>query len=100
VETSDGTRLPLKNDAEVQDGQPITYGIRPEHIALGDGGISADIDLIEPTGAETLLFSTIAGVELCTRTMERRNVAPGDNIGLIPDRDHVLLFNAQTGARV
>jgi multiple sugar transport system ATP-binding protein len=99
VETPDGTRLPLKNDVELEDGQPITYGIRPEHIALGVDGISADIDLIEPTGAETLLFSTIAGIEFCTRTMERSGVARGDNVGLVPDRDHVLLFNAQTGVR-
>ena len=99
VETSDGIQLPLKNDAAVEDGQPITYGIRPEHISLGDGGFTGDVELIEPTGAETLVFSQVGGIELCARTMERSNVKRGDTIGFVPDVNQVLLFNSETGAR-
>ncbi len=100
VETSDGIVLPLKAEAPVEDSQPITYGIRPEHIALGSGGFSSDVELIEPTGAETLVFSSIGGVELCARTMERSNVKRGDKVGFVPNLDQVLLFDATTGDRV
>jgi len=100
VETVDGIKLPLKNDAPVEDSQPITYGIRPEHIALGDGGFNGEVELIEPTGAETLVFSQVGGIELCARTMERSNVKRGDSIGFVPDLDQVLLFDSATGVRV
>ena len=99
VETSDGIRLPLTDDAAVQDGQPIIYGIRPEHIALGDGGFTSNVELIEPTGAETLVFSKIGGSELCARFMERCNVTRGETIGFVPDLNQVLLFDAETGRR-
>ena len=100
VETTDGKHLPLKTNTNVKDGQPITYGIRPEHLSLGDAGFNGTVELIEPTGAETLVFSKIGGIELCARTMERSNVQRGDSIGFIPDLDRVLLFDAETGARL
>ena len=100
VETTDGKHLPLKTDTNVKDGQPTTYGIRPEHLSLGDAGFNGTVELIEPTGAETLVFSKIGGIELCARTMERSNVQRGDSIGFIPDLDRVLLFDAETGARL
>ena len=99
VEASDGTQLPLNPNANVEDGQKITYGIRPEHISLREGGFSGAIELIEPTGAETLVFSKIGKVEICARTMERSNVKRGDSVGFMPDINKVLLFNVETGAR-
>ena len=99
VEASDGTQLPLNPNANVADGQKITYGIRPEHISLREGGFSGAIELIEPTGAETLVFSKIGKVEICARTMERSNVKRGDSVGFMPDINKVLLFNVETGAR-
>ena len=79
--------------------QKITYGIRPEHISLREGGFSGAIELIEPTGAETLVFSKIGKAEICARTMERSNVKRGDSVGFMPDINKVLLFNVETGAR-
>lgn len=99
VETADGLSLQLTNDAAVEDGQPIIYGIRPEHIALGDGGFIGELELIEPTGAETLVFSNVAGIELCARSMDRCTAKRGETIGFVPDLDQVLLFNAETGVR-
>ena len=99
VETSEGIHLPLKNNITVKDGKPVTYGIRPEHIALGDGGFRGEVDLIEPTGAETLVFSQLGGIELCARIMERTQVNRGDSIGFVPDLNQVLLFNSETGVR-
>ena len=99
VETSDGIQLPLNPKANVEDGQAITYGIRPEHISLGEDGFLGAVELIEPTGAETLVFSKVGNAEICARTMERSDVKRGDSVGLIPDINKVMLFNAETGAR-
>jgi multiple sugar transport system ATP-binding protein len=99
VETSDGMQLPIRSDVALEDGQRVIYGIRPEHIALGDGGFTGNVELIEPTGAETLIFSNVGGIELCARSMERCSVKRGESVGFAPRLDQVLLFDAHTGAR-
>jgi len=99
VETAEGIHLPLNSEVDVEEGQPVIYGIRPEHIELGRGGFSSAVELIEPTGAETLVFTQLGGIELCARTMKRREIKPGDKVGFKPNRDHVLLFNPETGTR-
>jgi multiple sugar transport system ATP-binding protein len=40
VAFADGATLPLPPNARAQDGQPVLYGIRPEHCAVGsDNGL-------------------------------------------------------------
>ena len=99
VETSDGVRLPLRPDARVEAGQAIVYGIRPEHLVIGEGGFTSSVELIEPTGAETLVFTRIGRTEICARSMERQSIRRGDRVGFVPDLDQVLLFDAETGMR-
>src|SRR6185437_13015442 len=41
------------------DGTPLTLGIRPEHLALGRGGLSLAVDLVEPLGSETLVHGRL-----------------------------------------
>jgi len=102
VVTEDGVPLPAPADTAVKDGDPVIYGIRPEHIAIGNvaGGFQANVDLIEPTGAETLVFSRLGGVELCARSNERFNFKLGERVGFSPNVEQVLLFNAADGKRI
>ncbi len=41
------------------DGRPVVYGIRPEHIAIGAGGLPAAVSVLEPTGSETQIFARL-----------------------------------------
>ncbi|MCP4379829.1 MAG: sn-glycerol-3-phosphate ABC transporter ATP-binding protein UgpC [Hyphomicrobiales bacterium] len=102
VKTSDGVALPIRTDAPVREGDSVIYGVRPEHIAIGENqsDFNGNVELIEPTGAETLVFSRIGGKELCIRSNERCSFGPGDTIGLSPNLDQVLLFDAQSGTRL
>jgi sn-glycerol 3-phosphate transport system ATP-binding protein len=43
------------------DGMALTIGIRPEHLAPGDGGLTLEIDLVEPLGSETLVHGHLPG---------------------------------------
>ncbi|MBP0587535.1 sugar ABC transporter ATP-binding protein, partial [Mycobacterium tuberculosis] len=36
-------------------GQPVSVGIRPQHLALADYGIAAEVILVEALGTETIL---------------------------------------------
>jgi multiple sugar transport system ATP-binding protein len=53
VVLGDGTRLELGRDVKLADGEPVTLGIRPEHVTVSpaDGAVEATVDLVEPTGA-------------------------------------------------
>src|ERR1700742_2291422 len=50
-EGASGVRLPLAAPA-AWNGRAVTCGIRPEHFALAEDGAAAEIQVIEPTGAE------------------------------------------------
>ncbi|MBM3549176.1 MAG: sn-glycerol-3-phosphate ABC transporter ATP-binding protein UgpC [Alphaproteobacteria bacterium] len=99
VEAEDGTRLPAPGNVGGADGQKVVYGVRPEHLTLsgGSSGVQAKVDVVEPTGADTLVFSKIAGVNTCAVFSERHDFRPGQEIRLQPRLDVVHLFDAASG---
>ncbi len=100
--TSDGTKLPMPNQAGGRDGQQIVYGIRPEHLDLADPsvGLPSEVVVVEPTGAEILVFTQLAGQEIAVVFKERHKFRPGDKIGLTPHPGTVHVFDKQTGQRI
>ena len=102
VEAEGGTYLPLPADVAATEGDSVVYGIRPENLDLTDeqNGIATTVDVVEPTGFETLVFCELAGVETCAHFTERHPLTPGQKIGLTPRLDHVHLFSAETGNRI
>jgi multiple sugar transport system ATP-binding protein len=102
VEAADGARLPLRADAPGTDGQHVIYGTRPEHLDLagaGDG-VAATVVVVEPTGADTQVYASLAGAQICAVFQQRHDFAPGRPIRLQPRVDHVHLFDAATGTRL
>ncbi|HSH88648.1 MAG TPA: sn-glycerol-3-phosphate ABC transporter ATP-binding protein UgpC [Ramlibacter sp.] len=101
VELTDGTRLDAPVHAAGQDGQPVVFGTRPEHLLLADsGGIPANVVVMEPTGMDTFVACRHAGTELAAVFRERYDFAPGSTIHLVPDRERAHLFDAQSGQRL
>ncbi|MCH8196774.1 MAG: sn-glycerol-3-phosphate ABC transporter ATP-binding protein UgpC [Proteobacteria bacterium] len=102
VETGDGTRLPLADDVDADDGRAVTYGIRPEHLDLGPNGksLAATVGVVEPTGPEIQVFTEIAGQRVCVVFSERHSLSPGQEIELSPALDKVHLFDAESGKRL
>ena len=94
VEAEDGTKLPAPGNVGGSDGQKVVYGVRPEHLTLsgGSNGVPAKVEVVEPTGADTLVFSKIAGVHTCAVFSERHEFHPGQEIRLQPRLDVVHLF--------
>ena len=98
----DGTELPLPADAGVAEGQGLVYGVRPEDLALAsDGaGIEATVQVVEPTGSDTLVFCHMAGKEVCAEFKERHDFSPGATIRLMPRLKTLHLFKRETGQRL
>jgi ABC-type sugar transport system ATPase subunit len=77
--------------------------VRPEHLEpcpASDARLVAEIDLIEPLGADTLVYGHLAGG---TRIAARLHSSMDARAGKLPLRyrpEHVHYFDAQTGARL
>jgi multiple sugar transport system ATP-binding protein len=97
-----GLRLPLPPAAPVADGAAVVYGVRPEHLVLREAGaaLPAEVIVVEPTGAETLVVTQLAGIECKAVFRERHRLAPGERIALEPQLDQVHLFDRASGQRV
>ena len=102
---ADGSRLPLPADSGGRDGQEVVYGIRPEHLRLvpeaeGEGIASAEVVVVEPTGAEILVITRFAGNEAQAVFRDRHPLRPGDRIGLSPILESVHVFDKASGQRL
>jgi multiple sugar transport system ATP-binding protein len=99
---ADGSELPLPANVGGRDGQRIVYGIRPEHLDLTDGadGLPAEVVVVEPTGAEILVFTHLAGQEVAVVFKERHKFHPGDKLSLRPHAGTIHLFDKETGDRI
>ena len=102
VELSGGISLPAPLHGGGQDGQKVIYGTRPEHIDLASGtdGIDTEVVVVEPTGADTQLFTKIAGIEVTSVFRERHAFRRGETIRLRPDPARAHLFDAASGIRL
>jgi multiple sugar transport system ATP-binding protein len=98
----DGTTLPLPPNIAMREAAEVVYGIRPEHLHLRENGssLSAEVVVVEPTGAETLVVTHMAGMECKAVFRERHRLQPGERIGLEPQLDQVHLFDRGTGRRL
>jgi multiple sugar transport system ATP-binding protein len=89
--TDGGAVLPLPPGAPAS---ATTYGIRPEHLLLGDDGVEATIVVVEPTGSETQVNLRIGETALMGAFRERIAGRPGDKLRVKPDLGLVHLFGA------
>jgi multiple sugar transport system ATP-binding protein len=100
VVAQDGTTLPTRVKGE--EGRKVIYGVRPEHLALAgpSEGLLAEVVLVEPTGAETLIVCQIGSARVQALFKERHRFKPGEQIWLRPELDAIHLFDVATGRRL
>jgi multiple sugar transport system ATP-binding protein len=94
-----GARLPLP-DVAAAPGRAIVYGIRPEHIDIGEGGVPARVSVLEPTGSETQVFARLGTDPIDAVVKDRLAVTPGTEIPLRLDPRRVHVFDGESGARI
>jgi multiple sugar transport system ATP-binding protein len=100
VEFGGGASLPVPPGVRAEDGQPVLYGIRPEHCAPSNQGLAADVIVVEPTGADTQLYCKFDGRDFTAVVRDRTTVNPGQRVMLQPDLSRTHLFDASTGRRL
>jgi multiple sugar transport system ATP-binding protein len=83
-------------------GRPVVAGIRPETLGGngGDGTISGAVDVVEPTGPDTMVILNVGGQMMTARLGSRDRPKLGDQMTLAVDTRAVNLFDAESGERV
>src|SRR5881394_297725 len=80
----------------------IHLGVRPEHVRLcapDQGTATAEIRVVEPLGADTLIHLDTGSQRVIARVPGFPDFRSGDRVGVTLDRQHLHLFDAG-GARL
>ncbi|QFY63239.1 sn-glycerol-3-phosphate ABC transporter ATP-binding protein UgpC (plasmid) [Rhizobium grahamii] len=91
----------VPNAAELRYGTDVSYGIRPDDIVIGkEGGVSAEVLVVEPTGSETHVTARLGGHEIAIVSKDRLSIDPGQmiSVSFITERAHV--FDNGSGRRI
>ncbi len=98
--------IPLDKPVSAATGAKLVLGVRPEHIALHDPARPSDkrnaallpaiVDLVEPTGAETMVGLKMAGRDVMARFEADQAPEQGQKIQVSLDMARACLFDAQS----
>ncbi len=107
-----GARVQIELPSEVvpaalaeRAGQVVIAGLRPEAVSLATPGmvagpmqrfVDAKIEVIEPTGADTLVVIDLGGHEFTTRLAPDLALAPGQQARFLVDLSKLVCFDAKT----
>ncbi len=98
-------RLPLSDyrfSGKPLPGQEVVLGVRPEHLEITGAGTWSDfkVDIVEPMGADTVIWCSDGEGTIQVRTSGSKKAAPGEPLGLGVDAAHISLFASESGERL
>jgi multiple sugar transport system ATP-binding protein len=104
-------RLPFSaTEVRARIGAPVVVGLRPERITddrSSDSAARQDaqrievrVDIIEPTGPDTFVFSQVNGKRLVSRTHPGTTIGPSGTMPLLFDVSKAVLFDPTSGERL
>ncbi len=84
-------------------GKKVLVGIRPENFSIATGDIrptlTVDVDVVEPTGPDTLVVFHCGGAEVTAR-LPPKQASAGREAALCVDTSKVVIFDADTENRI
>jgi multiple sugar transport system ATP-binding protein len=89
-----------RTQAELTRGRKVVVGVRPEHLTVvrngGAAHVHAEVEVVEPTGAETIVVLRVDGRELTARFAPDDAPQEGETVPLAFDAAKLCLFDAST----
>ncbi len=91
-----GKRIELERPITAKDGEPLTFGLRPEHIQADNAGISlggGSVQLVEHLGGSTVVYANTQDGQATTVLLDgQRPIRIGETIPLFfdPAKTHVF----------
>mgnify|MGYP001411472117 FL=1 len=97
--------VPLSKQDIVKEGQKISFGFRAEDIVPLKFGnkpsqswdYKSKVNLSEPLGTETLIFTNFGKIEIVSRMFTPELVKAGDDLDFALNLDRTYLFDDETG---
>jgi sn-glycerol 3-phosphate transport system ATP-binding protein len=101
VELDGGQRVALPRPLGA-GGRRVTFGVRPEHVQVGEGGLALAVDLVEALGADTLAHGRLGGdgTVMTLRLPGTMRIAAGDRLNMTADSQNLHVFDAENGQRI
>jgi multiple sugar transport system ATP-binding protein len=93
-------------DKQDAAGGPCVLGVRPESVAIGEDGSArpftreVEVEIIEPMGANTLVWTKLAGTNFAFLVDSEHRLKVGERITMGFDPARASLFDEATGARL
>lgn len=94
---------------KLSDGQKVIFGIRPEQISAYENPetkhtsvfrLTCRVDVVEPTGPDTLVFTCINEEKTTCRIHPDKAVGPGNLMDVSFDISKAVLFDPETEKRI
>jgi multiple sugar transport system ATP-binding protein len=100
-----GGRVPLPAPlahAVTGDSRAVVLGVRPEHLAIGEGPVAATVSVVESLGHERHVVCRLDDGQLVTVRQPSSTTSPADgtSVRLSFDPEQLHLFDATTEARL
>ena len=96
----DGTAIRIAAPRKVKRGQPVTIGLRPEHIGSAIGGdisLTGRTVLVEPTGAQTHVVFELAGDQVTAVVDGEQPVKVNTPFAATVHHERVHVFDRASG---
>ncbi|MDP9789356.1 MULTISPECIES: ABC transporter ATP-binding protein [Agrobacterium] len=96
----DGTAIRIAASRKVKRGQPVTIGLRPEHIGSAIGGdisLTGRTVLVEPTGAQTHVVFELAGDQVTAVVDGEQPVKVNTPFAATVHHERVHVFDRTSG---
>ena len=79
-------------------GEKVLIGIRPEHIIPNDGDLTANVEVVEHLGDETILYTKIENMkeQFIIKLPFNNAFHSHENIKMSLDMNHIYLFDFET----
>lgn len=93
----------IEQDIRAFVGKPVVAGIRPETFQPATGGgnvLSGTVDVVEPTGPDTMVILNVGGQMLTARLGGRDRPQLGEQMTLGLDVPAINLFDPESGSRI
>ncbi|MDV4179251.1 sn-glycerol-3-phosphate ABC transporter ATP-binding protein UgpC [Rhizobium brockwellii] len=94
----------LSSQAPLADGRNVIVGIRPEDVVLhtdeAASGLAVEIDVVEPMGAEKLVWCKRGSIGISTKIPASVSIKPGDKAWLGLSEQCLHIFDADSGKRM
>ncbi|MFP9135779.1 ABC transporter ATP-binding protein [Devosia sp. XGJD_8] len=100
VQVKGGQTLPLGTTLDIPAGTEIVYGVRPQHITLGEVGVPARVLVVEPTGDAQEVLARIGEEDISVVVRDHAPLRPDETIHLVIDPAKLFVFDKATGLRL